>query len=119
MDYNYQPKCVFCQIVAYESPARVEFADDYTLAFHPIDPVVENHLLVIPKYHVSDFTDDESWTGIAAARAAVLAKRFDNANLITSKGSAATQSVFHLHFHIVPRAKGDGLLLPWSGQIRS
>jgi histidine triad (HIT) family protein len=37
-------------------------------------------------------------------------------NFITSAGKAATQSVMHLHIHIVPRQEGDGLLLPWSGQ---
>lgn len=34
-------------------------------------------------------------------------------NLITSRGAAATQSVFHLHLHLVPRTEGDGLALPW------
>ena len=42
-----------------------------------------------------------------------------SANLITSIGAAATQTVFHLHVHVVPRHEGDGLLLPWSNQERS
>lgn len=38
------------------------------------------------------------------------------ANLITSRGGAATQTVFHLHVHVVPREAGDGLALPWTPQ---
>jgi len=40
------------------------------------------------------------------------------ANIITSIGSAATQTVMHAHIHIVPRAEGDGLKLPWADQFR-
>jgi histidine triad (HIT) family protein len=56
------------------------------------------------------------------ARTAQLAGRMiaggemPGANIITSIGRVATQSVFHLHVHIVPRHEGDGLCLPWTGQ---
>jgi len=116
MDYNSQPDCIFCKIVKHEAEARVEYADEYTIAFHPIDPVTPNHLLVIPKFHVSDFTEHPEYALDAIYRAGIMAKRFDNVNLITSKGTDATQSVMHLHFHIVPRHKDDGLHLPWTGQ---
>ncbi|MYX67350.1 histidine triad (HIT) family protein [Streptomyces sp. KhCrAH-43] len=46
-------------------------------------------------------------------RAAELMQDSGPMNLITSKGREATQSVFHLHLHLVPRAAGDGLALPW------
>ena len=49
-------------------------------------------------------------------RAAELMAERPAANLITSKGREATQSVFHLHVHVVPRAAGDGLPLPWTPQ---
>lgn len=42
----------------------------------------------------------------------------ESANFITSAGPAATQSVFHLHVHLVPRFEDDGLILPWTGQRR-
>lgn len=47
-------------------------------------------------------------------RAAELMAEHPDANIITSKGSLATQTVFHLHVHLVPRAAGDGLPLPWT-----
>jgi histidine triad (HIT) family protein len=47
-------------------------------------------------------------------RAAELMAEHPAANLITSKGSAATQTVFHLHVHLVPRQVDDGLPLPWT-----
>ncbi len=49
-------------------------------------------------------------------RAAELMAGHPTVNLITSKGEAATQSVFHLHVHIVPRQEGDRLPLPWTPQ---
>jgi histidine triad (HIT) family protein len=50
------------------------------------------------------------------SRAAQWARTCGDANLITSVGSAATQTVFHLHVHVVPRRAGDGLALPWTSQ---
>jgi histidine triad (HIT) family protein len=83
--------------------------------------VVEGHILVIPKAHVTDFADDPDATGATARRAAQLCRDLDleHANLIISRGAHATQSVFHLHLHLVPRAENDGLALPWySGKRR-
>ncbi|KOU62106.1 hypothetical protein ADK57_25955 [Streptomyces sp. MMG1533] len=81
-----------------------------------MNPATDGHVLVVPRIHVADFTTDPDVTGATAKRAAELAQAHDlvSANLITSKGRAATQSVFHLHLHLVPRRAGDGLLLPWS-----
>jgi hypothetical protein len=45
-------------------------------------------------------------------------ERYWVCNLITSVGADATQSVRHLHIHVVPRREGDGLMLPWSGQLQ-
>jgi diadenosine tetraphosphate (Ap4A) HIT family hydrolase len=49
--------------------------------------------------------------------AAIEVSHLGAANFITSAGRDATQTVFHLHIHIVPRHAGDGLALPWTGQV--
>jgi histidine triad (HIT) family protein len=80
----------------------------------PLRPGRPGHVLVIPKTHVRDFQDDPIVTAATMARAAELGD--GQMNLITSAGEAATQTVFHLHVHLVPRTEGDGLTLPWTGQ---
>lgn len=104
--------CVFCQIVAGEAPATVirEWPD--AIAIVPLRPVAPGHVLVIPRTHVADATVDPDVTAVTMRRAAELA--VPPCNLITSAGRPATQTVFHLHIHVVPRRVGDGLALPWS-----
>lgn len=108
--------CVFCLIGMGKAPATVVQEWSETISFVPLNPVVEGHVLVVPKRHVTDFADTPSVTSTTMQRAAELAalrwpdRQF---NLITSKGHDATQSVFHLHVHLVPRKKNDGLALPW------
>ncbi|WP_189554262.1 HIT family protein [Streptomyces lavendofoliae] len=105
--------CVFCEIVAGRAPATVVREWDDALALVPLGPVVDGHTLVIPKQHVADFGEDPEVSAAAMRRAAELAAGDRPMNVITSRGRAATQSVFHLHLHLVPRAENDGLALPW------
>ena len=107
--------CVFCEIVAGRAPAHVVYEWPYALAIVPLDPVVEGHTLVLPKKHTEDFTTSSDGLLWAMVGAAQLAKKLGGSwNLVTSKGRAATQSVFHLHIHLIPRHEDDGLALPWS-----
>ena len=109
--------CPFC--------ARIK-AGDYDSApgnpgvvwFEPLKPVTPGHVLVVPVRHVTDALEDPDLTGRVFAAAARLADELDDpsCNLITSVGGAATQSVYHLHAHLVPRREGDGLPLPWTPQ---
>jgi histidine triad (HIT) family protein len=103
--------CVFCLIVAGAAPATVVREWDDALAFVPLGPVVDGHVLVIPKQHVADMAEDPAVSAVAMRAASELAT--PPCNIITSAGSEATQSVFHLHLHIVPRRANDGLTLPW------
>lgn len=106
--------CIFCEIVSGNAPATIVREWPYALAFVPIGPVATEHTLVIPKTHVADFTENPQISMIAMAAASELASDMAvPCNLITSKGVEATQSIFHLHLHIVPRMKDDGLALPW------
>jgi histidine triad (HIT) family protein len=109
--------CIFCDITAGKAPAQVVREWDDALAIVPLGPVVDGHLLVIPRRHVADAASDPDTTAATMRRAAEIVPW--PANIITSLGAEATQSVFHLHLHIVPRAENDGLALPWySGKRR-
>lgn len=86
--------------------------------FPPLNPVTRGHLLVVPLRHVRDAAEDPFLTGHVMVLASRLAAKMGDCNLITSVGPAATQTVLHLHIHVVPRRPGDGLMLPWTGQSR-
>lgn len=109
--------CVFCKIINHGPPAVFVFKSEEVVAFYSPNPVTEGHILVVPKRHVRNFMEDPLVTGATASVAAELAgfwQGYEDANLITSAGESATQTIPHLHFHIVPRHENDGLKLPWS-----
>ncbi|MFI9005512.1 HIT family protein [Streptomyces sp. NPDC053541] len=109
--------CAFCAIAAGTAPATVVRDWGDVLAIRPRrGGVAEEHLLVIPRVHVEDAGTDPKASGRVMECAAELMAEHPAANIITSKGAAATQSVSHLHLHVVPRTAGDGLPLPWTPQ---
>ncbi|MFD8938576.1 HIT family protein [Streptomyces sp. NPDC059578] len=109
--------CVFCAIAAGEAPATVVHAWTDAIAIRPRSGGVnDGHLLVLPRTHVPDAGTDPDVTATVMRHAAQLMAQHPNANLITSRGPAATQTVYHLHVHVVPREDGDGLPLPWTPQ---
>jgi histidine triad (HIT) family protein len=112
--------CIFCKIVAGELPATIVDEDDRTVAFMDISPATRGHALVIPRRHATDLheigAEDLQACVLAAQRLAACARErlgADGVNLINSCGSAAWQTVFHFHVHVVPRYVGDPLELPW------
>lgn len=109
--------CPFCEIIAGRAPAEWVVSPDYwpdAVAFFPLLPVTEGHTLIVPKEHVRDFADDPEIFAATARRAAELMRWTPRPmNVITSRGREASQSVFHLHLHLIPRAENDGLALPW------
>lgn len=108
--------CVFCKIVEGQEPAQVVRSWSDMIAFVPLNPVTEGHVLVVPRQHVEDARQVPWITGNAFMRAAQLSD--GPCNLITSVGSEATQTVKHLHVHVVPRSADDGLALPWTPRRR-
>lgn len=79
--------------------------------------IAAGHMLIIPRRHVPDFSTDAAASAAVMARAAEIAGDFTGpVNLIASRGAAATQTVNHLHLHLVPRRAGDGLALPWTAR---
>ncbi|MFK0296643.1 HIT family protein [Streptomyces sp. NPDC090442] len=113
---NAQADCVFCAIAAGTAPATVLRDWGDVLAIRPRGGVNEGHLLVIPRRHVDDAGTEKKTSGRVMECAAELMAEHPAANIITSKGEEATQTVFHLHLHVVPRKAIDGLPLPWTPQ---
>lgn len=109
-------ECVFCDITAGRAPVDLVEDCGNVWIFRPLNPVTPGHVLVVPMAHIPDATTNPAWTAETFRVAASYAANFvdDDVNLITSAGVAATQTVFHLHVHVVPRRDGDGLALPWS-----
>lgn len=107
--------CPFCKRIDAE---EFDYFDRYSVAFQPLNPVTPGHFLVVPRKHVAHALESPSDAGHALRLAGYLANRMglESANFITSAGGPATQTVFHLHVHVVPRRDGDGLALPWTGQ---
>jgi histidine triad (HIT) family protein len=109
--------CVFCRIVAGRAPARILRQWEDAVALLTIDPYTAGHALVIPRLHVRDAAANPAVTAAVMARAAQLAaETMTSANILTSWGAAARQTVWHLHVHVVPRVPGDQVRLglwPW------
>ncbi len=115
-----EPDCIFCQIAAGELPAQIVDEDELTISFMDVHPGTRGHALVIPRRHARDLWEVEPENMAAVMRAAQrLALRMrerldaDGVNLINSCGSAAWQTVFHFHVHVIPRYADDPLKLPW------
>jgi histidine triad (HIT) family protein len=115
------PECLFCRIVAGEIPATIVDEDERTVAFMDINPATRGHALVVPRVHSTDIWDidaeDLQAVALASQRlAGRVRERLGAAgvNLLNSNGSAAWQTVFHFHVHVVPRYPGDPMRLPWT-----
>jgi histidine triad (HIT) family protein len=110
---NDEANCPFCKRIA---AGEYEYEDRSCVAFEPLNPVTPGHFLVVTRAHVSNAFQAPDKAGLALRFAAFLANRMDlpAANFITSAGAAATQTVWHLHVHVIPRREGDALRLPWS-----
>jgi len=96
--------CIFCRIVAGSAPSRKVYEDRYVLAFWDIRPRAKVHLLVIPKQHVASLKElDELPVETRAALLSTCVKvaKDKGFRVISNAGKDASQSVFHLHFHVV------------------
>jgi histidine triad (HIT) family protein len=115
-------ECVFCRIVKGEAPADKIHEDERFIAILDINPVAQGHCLVIPKRHCVNLVDfdpsaAQGYLELIRALALRISKtiKADGFNVINTNGRAAQQSVDHLHFHIVPRFKGDGIDIRFHG----
>jgi histidine triad (HIT) family protein len=106
--------CVFCQIVGGALPARVVCEDEHTLAFLDRTPLFPGHVLLMPKVHVETLADlpDELVEPLfrqARRLSSVMETALGSAGSFVALNNKISQSVPHLHVHVVPRNRKDGL----------
>ncbi|MDY6768482.1 MAG: HIT domain-containing protein [Candidatus Nanohaloarchaea archaeon] len=113
---NGDDDCPFCSIVEGRMDAHIVHDGDDVLAFLDVNPVSRGHTLVVPKQHAREITDlDDATTAslfeavrdVAAACEDGLNPR--GVNILQSNGKAAGQEIDHMHAHVIPRYKTDGL----------
>lgn len=101
--------CIFCKIIKGECPSYKIFENEYVYAFLDISKDAYGHTLVIPKEHFENIFDcDEKYLCEVIKATKKIAEHykrlgFKGVNIINASGKSAQQSVFHLHFHIIPR----------------
>ena len=115
--------CPFCNILA-SRPEEIHFKTNRFFAFTPLFPINVGHILVVPKRHIVDLfslntRESRDLRNALSAGKSFLDEHFrpDGHNLGVNSGVAAGQSVFHLHFHLIPRFTGD-VPDPYGGIIR-
>lgn len=112
--------CIFCEIVARRSPARVLLESDQCISFLDIAPASIGHALIIPKVHCADIYDIDPDVLSATvkmtkevAEMIEVSLKPEGSSLFQMNREVGGQTVFHFHFHVVPRWSGDGVIDPW------
>jgi histidine triad (HIT) family protein len=108
------PDCVFCSIVAGELPADVVLDEPEVVAFLDRRPVFKGHVLLVPREHVVTLPDlpaglRDGFLEAAQRLAAAVVDGLGAQGSFVAMNNVVSQSVAHLHLHVVPRTKGDGL----------
>ncbi len=111
--------CIFCKILKNEIPSSTVYEDDKFRAIMDIGPVSKGHVILLAKEHTANLleADDELLAaGLPAAKKVAKAVKkavgCDGINILQNNGEEAGQTVFHLHIHVIPRNKEDGVKLP-------
>ena len=107
--------CIFCKILAGDTPNSTVYRGKLCTAIMDIQPVNPGHLLVIPNHHATYLADLDEEVGahmfrVAHRIAAALREsgvNCEGVNLFLADGEAAMQEVLHVHLHVLPRFEGD------------
>jgi histidine triad (HIT) family protein len=109
-----EDNCLFCRIVSGEVPATIVYEDDDSVAFLDHRPLFHGHTLLVPRAHVETLGElPVSQVGPFFKTAQLLSVAvqagLDAEGTFVAMNNRVSQSVPHLHVHVVPRRKGDGL----------
>jgi histidine triad (HIT) family protein len=108
------PDCLFCSVAAGETPAATVLSDDDFVAFLDHRPVFKGHTLLVPRRHVVTLPDlpgelRDGFLAEAQRLARAVVDGLGAQGSFVAINNTVSQSVAHLHLHVVPRTKGDGL----------
>jgi histidine triad (HIT) family protein len=108
------PNCVFCRIAAGEIPADIVHENERTVTFLDASPVFPGHLLIVPRDHIatlSDLPEEELQPYFAQVQRATRAVEagLGAQGSFVAQNNKISQTVPHLHVHVIPRTKGDGM----------
>ncbi|HEY7720525.1 MAG TPA: HIT family protein [Pedococcus sp.] len=106
--------CVFCDIATGSSPAQVVLDEPDVVGFLDVRPVFKGHVLLAPRAHVATLLDVSAdlmpvLMGAAQRVAGAVVEGLGAQGSFVAMNNVVSQSVPHLHVHVVPRTKGDGL----------
>lgn len=106
--------CLFCRVVAGEAEASVVWSDDDLVAFLDIRPLFKGHTLLVPRTHVETLPElpaglRDPFLAAAQRLADAMVEALGAQGSFVAMNNTVSQSVPHLHCHVVPRTKGDGL----------
>jgi len=112
--FQMEDNCLFCRIVSGELPATIVYEDDNSVAFLDHRPLFPGHTVLIPREHVETLGDLSAKLVAPYFEAAQLLSRavesaMDAEGTFVAMNNRVSQSVPHLHVHVVPRRRKDGL----------
>ena len=99
--------CIFCKIAAHQIPANIVYEDDDVIAFEDLNPQTPVHVLLIPKQHYDNLSDDvdEALLGKLFAKVPLVARlkgvEESGYRIVANTGEHGRQTVYHLHIHIL------------------
>ena len=106
--------CLFCRVAAGQEPAEIVFSDEISVAFLDIRPVFHGHALLVPRDHHETLGDlpseliERYFVNVQLLSRAIPAAMGAEGSFVAIN-NVVSQSVPHLHCHVVPRVKKDGL----------
>lgn len=106
--------CLFCAIAAGARPAHLVLEERDLVAFLDVRPVFKGHVLLVPRLHVATLPElpaglRDPFLAAAQRLSAAMISALGAQGSFVAMNNTVSQSVPHLHLHVVPRTKGDGL----------
>lgn len=114
MTDGFDASCLFCRIAARTEPAEVVLETEEVVGFLDVRPVFKGHVLLVPRFHVVTLPElppslYAPFLGATSLVAAAVVSGLGAQGSFVAMNNVVSQSVPHLHAHVIPRTKGDGL----------